>query len=351
MKEYDLMFVLPMPTMRIVGGYKMVYEYANYISKKGYKVCIMYNGCKGNNSRNFPRWIVYAIRKFLGFFGPTWFKLDKHIDKKVIPSFDVKKIPKTKRIVATTAVSSRFINRLKIDAKKYYFIQDFENWEISDEEVIETYKYDMTKITVAKWLKNKVDNNSMDKAIYIPNGLNTKVFRMIKKTGERYPHSISMLYHLDERKGVDIGFRVINKLKKIYPDLVVNMFGSFDKDEQWPEWIKYTKNASPEQVSEIMNDSRVFLCTSRIEGYGLTGLESLFCGCSLVSTNCRGVLDYASEKSALICDVDDVENLTKCVSKVFEEDIGEKMHCEFEKYKNVYDIESSKEKFYEVLIG
>ena len=44
-KKYDVVFILPMPTNKIVGGYKMVYEYSNYIVNKGLNVCIIYNGC------------------------------------------------------------------------------------------------------------------------------------------------------------------------------------------------------------------------------------------------------------------------------------------------------------------
>lgn len=45
-----------------------------------------------------------------------------------------------------------------------------------------------------------------------------------------------------------------------------------------------------------MNHARVFLCTSRQEGFGLTGLESIFCGCVLVTTDCRGIREYASQR-------------------------------------------------------
>ena len=97
-----------------------------------------------------------------------------------------------------------------------------------------------------------------------------------------------------------------------------NLFGTPKRDTNWPEWINYTRFAKPKQVANIMNNSNVFLCTSRFEGFGLTGLESLFCGCSFVTTDCGGVREYASEKNATICKIDDVEGLTEGVCKEYE---------------------------------
>ena len=353
MKKYDVVFVLPMPTLKIVGGYKMIYEYANYIANKNHKVCIVYNALKGKNSKNLPKKLIYFMRVIIGKIGPRWFKLEKGIDKLVIPDYEEKYMPYCERIVASTAVSARFVNSIaEKSKKKYYFIQDFENWEMSDEDLFQTYKYPMTKIAVAKWLKRKIEEVSKDTVVYIPNGINTSIFNIKKKQSERHQHSIAMLYHLDKRKGCEVAFEVIKKLKAIYPDLIVNMFGSPENSKEWPEWINYTRNASPLEVSAIMNDSAVFLCTSRPEGYGLTGLESLFCGCQLVTTNCNGILEYATENSALICNVDDVKALTDSVIKLFNDNkLKEEMLFEFESYKDLFEINKSKEKFYEVLMG
>lgn len=352
MKKYDVVFVLPMPTLKIVGGYKMIYEYANYIEEKGKSVCIVYNGVKGKNSKHFPHILVYIFRILLGHIGPNWFKLNRKVNRKVIYSFNEKYIPYCDKIIASTARSAVFVNSIQRKAeKKFYFIQGFENWEISTEKLYETYSFDMKKITVAKWLKKEIEKYSNESTEYIPNGINTEIFKVNKEPDKRNPHSIALLYHLDSQKGFDVSYKVINKLKRVYPDLVVNMFGSPEKNLNWPEWIHYTRNASPLEVSNIMNDSVVFLCTSRMEGYGLTGLESLFCGCQLVSTKCLGVQEYATEQSALLCDIDDVESIFENVCKAFDDErLRYQMLTEFEKYKKFFKIEKAKEKFYEVVM-
>lgn len=351
MKRYDVLFVLPMPTLKIVGGYKMIYEYANYIAQNGYKTCIVYNANKGKNSRRLPKLLVYPIRKLLGFFGPNWFALDKLVKQMVIPDFQEKYLPFSNKIIASTAQSAVFVNTLKDKTKeKYYFVQGFEDWELSTEELYETYAYDMKIITVAAWLQNEIKKHAKYPVSYIPNGINHDIFRVIKSFDDRDQHTVAMLYHNDERKGCDIGFEVLYRLKEKYPDLTAHLFGSPNKNPEWPVWISYDQNATPAKVSSIMNNCEVFLCTSRSEGYGLTGLESLFCGCILVTTNCKGIMEYATKDNSMICDVDDVEGLTNSVSRIFEDfNLKNSLLKNTESILEKFDINQCKQEFLKVI--
>ena len=310
-------FVLPMPTTKIVGGYKVVYEYANYLAQKGNDVTIFYNSEKGRNSKSLPPFLVYSLRQLISFREPSWFDLLPDVRKVNLYSLKSRYFKGYDTVIATAAETAVFVNKLSVK-NKIYLIQDFEkNWQLAEDQLFETYNYpNMTLITVSKWLVKKVSEHTNKKIYYIPNGIDEKVF---KNYGHpRKKHSIAMLYHLDQRKGADIGLRVIFKLKQKYPDLEANLFGTPKRDTNWPEWINYTRFAKPKQVANIMNNSNVFLCTSRFEGFGLTGLESLFCGCSFVTTDCGGVREYASENNATICKIDDVEGLTEGVCKEYE---------------------------------
>ena len=48
------------------------------------------------------------------------------------------------------------------------------------------------------------------------------------------------------------------------------------------------------EISYFMNQSHLFIFTSRIEGFGLPPLEAMACGCAVLLTNCGGVNEYAS---------------------------------------------------------
>lgn len=343
-------FLLPMPTKKIVGGYKVVYEYANFLVANGNKVTLFYDSKKGKNSRNLPQILVYLIRNYICKKEPQWFNLSNKIEKVNLYRLEKKYFDDFDIVIATAADTAKFVDSLNVD-KKIYLIQDFESgWTLSKEELIETYNYDMTLVVVSKWLKDKISRHTKNKIFYIPNGIDRKIF--FDKYKKRNRHSVAMLYHKDFRKGSDIGIKVLYRLKKNYPDLKVHLFGAPKREEDWPSWITYSQFATSSQVAELMNNSNVFLCTSRYEGFGLTGLESLFCGCTLVTTDCGGVREYASNKNALICKVDDILDIVNKVSMAFDNDsIVASLKSEAAKTVEKYDLTNNSIRFKKLIDG
>lgn len=343
-------FVLNMPTLKIVGGYKMVYEYASYLASKDYAVTIVYNAMNGNNSMKLPRKLVYVIRKLLGKIGPFWYKLDKRVKKVTAKTIEDKYCPEADIIFATAVGTAKLVYDLSEEkGQKCYFVQGFENWRLSDDEVIETYRYKMKKIAVSKWLKDKIESYVDEEVTYITNGINSETFKSQIENCYRQNHTIAMLYHKDYVKGCDTALKVLYRLKERYADLKVYMFGS-PKKEEWPEWIDYTHNAKPKEVAALMNKSKVFLSTSRNEGFGLTGLESLFCDCVLVTTKNLGVMEYANEDNAFLCEVDNVDEIYDNVCVAFDnnEICNEKLN-KSRLVKNDFDNKFSMQKFEEFI--
>ena len=248
-------------------------------------------------------------------------------------------------VVATAAETAVFVNSLSVK-QKVYLIQDFEkNWRLDEKQLFETYNYpNMKLVVVSKWLMNKVSAHTSKKIYYIPNGIDRSIFDDCKR--DRNKHSIAMLYHLDARKAVKIGFKVIYRLKQKYPDLEVNLFGAPKPEKKWPSWIHYTKSASPKEVSEIMNKSNVFLCTSKFEGFGLTGLESMFCGCVFVTTDCGGIREYASTNNSIICGVGNINELFDGVSRIFDsDDTREQLLINSQRVKDIFSLRKSQLQF------
>lgn len=311
-------FALPVPNSKIIGGYKVVYEYANYIAKKNCDVTILYNAHQGDNSQKLPRWFVFLLRWYIGRFGPNWFKLDKNIHKKVFPIYDNQSFDGFDIVIATATETATYVNQADKSIKKYYFVQDFEDWGIPEEAVLATYKMDMNIVTISMWLKRIIDEVALNKSIYIPNGIDKTIFNVNVPYNNRGKHSLSTLYHWDKRKACDISLDVIFKLKERYPDFEAFLFGAPNRESNWPDWIHYIHDASPIEVSTCMNNARVFLCTSRQEGFGLTGLESIFCGCTLVTTDCKGIREYASDNNSYLCEIDNVDDIFKSVCDAFD---------------------------------
>lgn len=339
---------LPVPNQKIIGGYKVAYEYANYLAEKGFDVSLIYNAHDGKNSKNLPNFIVFFLRWIIGIFGPCWFRLSTNIHKIVVPHFTNETFLKYDITIATATETAKYVNKTK--GKKVYFVQGFEDWERSREDVLDTYRMDMKKITISKWLKEMIDGVSTTEAVYIPNGINKHMFLEKIPYEKRGKHTLCTLFHWDERKGCDIALKIIYRLKECYPDFEAYLFGSPKRIREWPKWIHYTQKAKPNEVSEAMNHSRVFLCTSRQEGFGLTGLESIFCGCVLVTTDCYGIREYASHENSYLCGVDQEQKLFESVCRAFDNDTESNLkrkNCSV--IREQFDESKSKKRFYEII--
>lgn len=312
-------FVLPGFSRTPIGGYKMVYEYANRLQNVGYEVAIVSLNNNKMKQFHFPEFIRKFLVNYVNQRQPQWFSLNNNIKK--ISGEDkhfLSKVDKYDIVFATGVQTVEVVINNFCDSKKMYFIQGYENWDVSEEYLHCTYNCGFKNIVVSSWLKEIVDMHSSTPSVLLKNPIDTKVYQFIKQQKFRRNHSIGLLYHTDEIKGVRYALEAIYHLKEIYSDLTVEMFGMFMKPKGLPEWIHYKMSASQAETVKIYNSVQVFLCATIEEGYGLTGLEAMACGACLVSTSYRGVLEYAKDGyNALLSPVKDVNSLVKNVSTLF----------------------------------
>ena len=184
-----------------------------------------------------------------------------------------------------------------------------------------TYSKGYTNIVISSWLKEIVDENSLQPSILIKNPIDLNVYRIVKPLNTRKKHTISLLYHKEKHKGVKFALEALYRLHELYTDLEVYMFGVFDYKDKLSPWIHYTRRASQQQTVDIYNKTCIFLCATIEEGYGLTGLEAIACGNVLVSTDYCGVREYARDGyNSLLCPIKDINTLVSNVQRLFEDD-------------------------------
>lgn len=311
-----IMFVLSGISKKPIGGFKVVYEYANRLAEHGNEITILFMCGKTLKSYHLPERVRRLIVKGLASYYPRWFPLSGSVNKMAVFDWTNEEVPDADAIIAVPNTSAELVYHLSDKkGKKYYLIQGFENWSGTSEDwLYHTYHLGMTNIVVSKWLKEVVDAHSETESLYIPNGLDFRVFGIDRAIGERTDKSVAMLYHDNEIKGCRYGLEAIMILKEKYTDLKVRIFGIPKRPSALPDWIEYTRNASQEQLRNIYNQTAVFLCPTIYEGFGLTGAESMACGCALASTGYPGVLEYAVDHvNALLCPVKDAKALAKNV--------------------------------------
>ena len=320
----DVAIILPNSCRKPSGGPKVVFEYANVLARHGHAVTIYYMMGNFLGVRPGLRKLPGPIKHFFGnifvAFTPRWIRLEPVVRKKAI--YSTADIGRHDVITATAIGTADYAQLSKDKCKKLtYFIQDFENWNFTDEQVFQSYAWGMTNITVARWLSDIVDQYAKEPSVCISNGVDERIFHLTEPLQARKAHTLAFHYRKPAYKGCRYALEAVRILEKTYPDLAVTVVSTHEAPADLPRSCRYVYNATPEQVAQINNSAAVFLCSSIQEGFGLPGLEAMACGCALVSSDYLGVHEYAQDGiNALIVPAQDAQALANAVSCLFEDE-------------------------------
>lgn len=317
-------FLFPGICRKPVGGTKIVLEYANRIANSGYDVHIIYPVSVFFKKNSFIKKVISILRLFRfynNFSARKWFNLSDSIKEHLVFSLNYRHVIHVDKYMATGVQTAYYLADYPIeDAEKFYIIQDYETWAMSEEEVNQSYHLPLKKIVISNWLKEKVENEGCS-CFLVPNGFDFSQFYLTTKIEEKNKYSISMQYHIRPAKGIAEGLEVLKRVKEKIPQLEVSLFGIYHPKETLPDWIHFYFNPSRETHNQINNDSAIYLGTSKLEGWGLTVGEAMMCGQAVVCTDNQGYREMAIDgETALLSPVDDIQSLTNNIIKLINDD-------------------------------
>ena len=350
-----------------VGGYKVIYEYANRFVADGWDVTIAYPFCGSGNT--FPKYLFkhpihalaflrsYPLQRLKGVKGGCWFPLDSRV-KKVYPLQNspslAHRFAKGTKFFATYISTVFDLERFNIPSEdKFNLVQDFEAWfGMTPEEVFETYRFQMTKIAISDWLAEKVADAGSN-AIVVPNGLDFRYFHLARPIESRSKMEIAMLWHRDERKRTEDAVAALRLVHGKYPTLHVTAFGALPQPDGLPDWITYYQRPDRETHNKIYNDAAIFVASSEQEGWGLTPCEAMICGAAVACTDIGGYRMFAkNEETALLSPSRDVQKLADNICRLIEDDaLRTKLASEAQKNIRQFTWEKSFEKLKNVLLA
>lgn len=320
-------FILPGIPTHATGGTKIVLEYANRLTLvcPGTQVTLCFLNDPSDKRMGrvpLPLSVKRAINRFRSQIHPKWFDLSSGIARRCIFSIDDRSVPDGDWVFATAASTAPGVAGLSAaKGKKGYLIQGFETWEMDEEGLAGTYRLGMTNVAIAQWLKEVVDEaTGTDDCVCISNPVDTKAFH--PQAGVvRGVHTVAVLHHRGEHKGFRFAWAALEKAKEAIPDLKVEMFGTCPPPDGLPDWVSYTKDATTDQLSRIYSSSSAYVCASVNEGYGLTCVEAMACGCALVVTDFAGAKEYAVDGvNSLVVPVGAVDALAAGIERVLSDD-------------------------------
>jgi len=287
----EINFVLPPYPKNVIGGYKVVFEYANYLATHDHSVHLWFiDNLKWENQKFFlARYLLHKLKN--EDIASGWFPINR--DVKIHQHANIENIKKGDIVVATAWSTALDVFKLPIKAgRKFYFIQDDES-VFFDRNIIEnTWKLKMERIVIASWLKEKIEKVINEKIWLVKNFVKSSEFPLTIPINRRNPKKISMMFHEDARKGTEYGLAAIKIVKSVIFDIDITMFSVFKKPKNLEKYITFIENPNHKQLSKIYNESAIYIMPSIQEGWGLTATEAMASGATLVSTQNGGVQDF-----------------------------------------------------------
>lgn len=359
----NITFILPGYPNKPVGGFRVVYQYANEFVKKGHEVKIIHP----MYMPNYPQKKILKVKTFIKacikriiykVYTPqkpiiNWQEINPKIKMIYVPTLNEKYIPDSDVIIATAWHTAEYVvsysNR---KGEKFYFIQHYETWSGPKERVDKTWLFPLKKIVIANWLKELGEELGAENLKVVPNAIEHKKFFLTNKIENR-PHKVAMLYHYSDWKGSAEGIKALEIVKEKVPELQAVLFGVPERGPEIPDWIEYIQTPEQEILRDyIYNQSSIFLCASWSEGWGLPASEAMACGCAVVSTENGGVRDFAiHNETALLSPIKDSHQLANHILQLIN-DSDQQVRMAYSGYKYIqkFNYQNSSTEFEKYLI-
>lgn len=310
-----------------IGGFRVIYEYANKLAINGYDVSIVH--AKTLRQTKKPKNLYRLLRRKVALFMMdhkkkqlNWLNLDKKINMIYVKNLHENNVPDADIIVASSWQTAEYMNSYRRkNVKKFYIVMDFPPFMGSKEEIESTWNYDCSIITISSWLYDKVKKVRGEKnLINIPIGIPLDKYNECSKI-ERNKYQICMMFNDGKYKAAYDGIKALSLVCKKFNNVNIILYGKNNPPKDLPSNFTYMKNISEEKLINIYRSSSIFVSSSIAEGFGLPSAEAMACGCAVASTNCGGNQDFAIHNyTALISEPRDVEDLFKNIVKLLEDD-------------------------------
>ena len=171
-----------------------------------------------------------------------------------------------------------------------------------------------------------------EKSITLKNGYDTKVFylcnlnrqEILKQFGinKEYNKIVMFAGRLTENKGVDVLLKAAKKYENGNTLTIIAGGGGLLKDlkkqvkELQLKDVVFVGDQTQNNLNKLYNIADVLAVPSRVEGFGLVGIEALACGTPVVATNQGGMTDFINDKVGALVDVEDDVMLEAEISKI-----------------------------------
>ena len=314
-------FIAPTFPRRPGGGALTIYEHANGLARRGYRVSVLHSL---NRRTGATHWVVDLAGGKLQDLRAgnlrrrvSWLKIDPRVQMLTVDRLDEStRLPPADLWIGTFWSTTHFLASRMSAARMMQLIQAYETWAGPAEQIDAAWRLPIHAAVVSHNLKRKgIDLGVPAHRLHVvPNGLDHGIYRADLVVPNRPP---CLTFHASANpvKGLADAIEVVHRVHRRRPDVAITAFGIGRRMAALPDFVEYVRGLSGRSLVErIYGHASLLLCASHSEGWGFPSIEAMACGVALVSTRNGGVDDFAKhEESALLCNVGDISALTDSV--------------------------------------
>lgn len=299
-----------LPGLGDSGGIQIVKKYKDLLEKQGWDV-IIYAPIKAynlhrykSNAKNIVHQIYCTIKTICEINGKPEYKWIWKVSNRTIRDADI-----TMATLWATAFDVEKLDGAK--GQKWHFIQDHEIWD-NEELGQKAYLLPLNKIVISTWINEQIKKDiGIGPFPVVYNGIDTDVFHKVPCEKDVTKINFLMLNHLLPKKGVVNGMKAFEEVAAKHPNCVLRMFGMCDVSNL-PDYVEYHQCPTKKELVELYSKSDIFIFPSLEEGWGLTPLEAMACGCAVVGTRTGFVLDLGVHgENMMISEPGDIERMAE----------------------------------------
>jgi glycosyltransferase involved in cell wall biosynthesis len=317
-------FLLPGQSRRPAGGFKVVYEYANRLTRRGHAVSVVHPwDCAPPSS---PRAALDAglgaLRLRLRGRGiAPWFELDPRVGLRAVAYPAASKLPEFDALIATAWHTAPWVAAAAGEGRGFYLIQGYETWDGEVERVRETWRLPLRKVVISRWLEEiAAELGEASRTSRVPIGMDFDRFGVDLPPAGR-ERRLGAAFSPGREKGGEDLLAALEAVRKRDPSVSASLFGTVTRPAELPGWVDYTRLPDDASLRALYNSCAVFLQASRSEGWGLPASEAMLCGCALVTVENGGSREYAIDgESALVVPLGDSAALAAGAARLLDDE-------------------------------
>ncbi len=312
-----------------IGGFKVLYEYANQLSARGHQVTVIHSRHiepVAKFTEQIKDYIWTWMKPVIDGGTVPWFNFHPHIRLLLLPNLQESFIPDADISIATCwSVVETIKQYSQSKGQKSYIVYDYEIWRTETDAIRQkmqaAFQSGLFAIATSPSVEQMLAENNVSPVAYIPCGIDLQQYRIDLPITNRVWGTIGFPARQATEKGTADAITAIQILKHTYGDaLKFKAFGPKPIDNL-PTDIDFQLLPTDTQLKEFYNSISIFIFPSHYEGWGLPGHEAIACGAALVASDSVGLRNYAIDgETALLVPIKRPDLLAQAIDNLLQDD-------------------------------